>query len=77
MTQLPDDFSELAHIEDLSIAVTKLELEREGIGYANISLHDRLALGMRAAVNEAKLKKAKRELQDAQERYAGMPWTKP
>lgn len=70
---LPADFEEIGHIEDLSIAVTKLEMEREGLSYMNvagISLDDRLTLGMHVARVDARLMKARNELRAAQERYA-------
>jgi hypothetical protein len=73
MNALPEDFSEIAHIETLSISVTKLEMEEQAIAYANtagLSLDDRLALGMRIAVNRAKLMRARHQLKDAQEAFA-------
>jgi hypothetical protein len=79
MQPLPPELDQIANIETLSIEVTKLELERDGIAYMNaagLSLDERLALGMRVAVNKAKLMKAQRALDEAQDRYAGMPWTK-
>lgn len=73
MNALPEDFEAIAHIETLSIAVTKLELDRRAIEYvnvANLTLDERLQLGMRIAVIDAKLMKAKKSLLKAQEDFA-------
>jgi hypothetical protein len=73
MNDLPPDFEDIAHIETLSVAVTQLRLERDALDYTNIagmSVDQRIAFGMRIAVNEAKFMRAKNELRLAQEAFA-------